>query len=298
MRSFWILLKNELKLNIQICPNVIESNKALTLKHIPKIHRNEVYKLHTIFQRTEISEPTLFSPSDTTKRIADFPEICVSTFSDNIIRKFSSLDNVEKIAELCSANGTVPVYRIYYKNTAIAFYRSMVGAPACVCCFEEIVAMGAKKFVLFGSCGVLDSDKVKDSIIIPVSAVRDEGTSYHYLAPSPEIGADARAVELLEKILTDCGYSYVKGKTWTSDAIYRETLSAIEERRQEGCLAVEMECASMLAVSKYRHIPFIQFLYGADDLSSETWEIRDLMSYGLTNAEKYMALAFECGLAM
>ena len=98
--------------------------------------------------------------------------------------------------------------------------------------------------------------------------------------------------------MTDCGYSYVKGKTWTSDAIYRETLSAIEERRQEGCLAVEMECASMLAVSKYRHIPFIQFLYGADDLSSETWEIRDLMSYGLTNAEKYMALAFECGLAM
>ena len=54
----------------------------------------------------------------------------------------------------------------------------------------------------------------------------------------------------------------------------------------------------MLAVSKYRHIPLIQFLYGADNLSSETWEIRDLMSYGLTNAEKYMVLAFECGLAM
>lgn len=80
--------------------------------------------------------------------------------------------------------------------------------------------------------------------------------------------------------------------------IYRETLSAIKERQQEGCLAVEMECASMLAVSKYRHIPFIQFLYGADNLSSETWEIRDLTSYGLTNAEKYMVLAFECGLAM
>ena len=59
-----------------------------------------------------------------------------------------------------------------------------------------------------------------------------------------------------------------------------------------------MECASMLAVAKYRHIPFIQFLYGADNLSSESWEIRDLMSYGLTNAEKYMVLAFECGLAL
>ena len=59
-----------------------------------------------------------------------------------------------------------------------------------------------------------------------------------------------------------------------------------------------MECASMLAVSKYRNIPFIQFLYGADNLSSDTWEIRDLCSYGLTDAEKYMLLAFECGLAM
>ena len=69
-------------------------------------------------------------------------------------------------------------------------------------------------------------------------------------------------------------------------------------RKSEGYSVVEMECASMLAVSKYRHIPFIQFLYGADNLSSETWEIRDLTSYGLTSAEKYMVLAFECGLAM
>ena len=72
---------------------------------------------------------------------------------------------MEKIAELYSANGTLPVYKIIYKNMAIAFYRSMVGAPSCIACFEEIIAMGAKKFVLFGSCGVLDDDKVKAIII-------------------------------------------------------------------------------------------------------------------------------------
>ncbi len=254
--------------------------------------------MYTIFQRAEISEPALFSPSDTTRRADDFPEICVSTFSENIIQKFSSLNTTEKIAELYTANGITPIYKIRYKNTAIAFYQSRVGAPACAAGFEEVIAMGAKKFVLFGSCGVLDDDRVKNNIIIPTSAVRDEGTSYHYIAPSAEIEADARAVQILENVLTNCGYSYVKGKTWTSDAIYRETISAIWERRQEGCLTVEMECASMLAVSKYRRIPFIQFLYGADNLSSDTWEIRDLMSYGLTNAEKYMVLAFECGLAM
>lgn len=52
----------------------------------------------------------------------------------------------------------------------------------------------------------------------------------------------------------------------------------------------------MLTVAKYRHIPFIQFLYGADNLSSDTWKISDLGLYGLSNAEKYMVLAFECGL--
>ncbi|MCI8945653.1 MAG: nucleoside phosphorylase [Lachnospiraceae bacterium] len=254
--------------------------------------------MYTIFQRANIAEPALFGPSDTTSKVEHFPEICISTFSSNIIDKFSSLDGVEKIAELYSANGALPVYKIQYKDREIAFYRSMVGAPACVSCFEEIVAMGAKKFVLFGSCGVLNDEQVKNKIILPVSAVRDEGTSYHYIAPSAEINADERSVQILEQVLLQCGYSFIKGKTWTCDAIYRETISAIEERRQEGCLTVEMECASMLAVSKYRQVPFIQFLYGADNLSSDTWEIRDLALHGLNNAEKYMVLAFECGLAL
>ena len=254
--------------------------------------------MNTIFQRTNISEPALFSPCNTTKKIDNFPELCVSTFSENIIKKFSSLRSTEAIAELYTANGRIPVYKIRYKDTDIAFYLSRVGAPACVAGFEEIVAMGARKFVLFGSCGVLDDERVKDNLILPVSAVRDEGTSYHYIAPSPEIEADPHSVRIAETVLASCGYPYIKGKTWTSDAIYRETLPLIQERRQEGCLVVEMECASMLAVAKYRHIPFIQFLYGADNLSSDTWEIRDLCLYGLSNAEKFMVLAFECGLAL
>ncbi|MDO4322835.1 MAG: nucleoside phosphorylase [Lachnospiraceae bacterium] len=252
----------------------------------------------TIFQRSEITEPALFTPFDTTKAVKAFPEICVSTFSENIIQKFASLNHTERIAELHTANGAIPVYKLRYKDRDIAFYLSRVGAPACVAGFEEIIAMGAKKFVLFGSCGVLDDEKVKENIIVPVSAVRDEGTSYHYIAPSAEIKADEHSIQILEKVLKGCGYSYVKGKTWTSDAIYRETIPTIYERRQEGCLVVEMECASMLAVSQYRKIPFIQFLYGADNLSSDKWEIRDLELYGFTNAEKYMLLAFECGLSM
>ena len=59
-----------------------------------------------------------------------------------------------------------------------------------------------------------------------------------------------------------------------------------------------MECASMLAVSKYRNIPFIQFLFGADNLSTDTWDKRDLETAGFSDTEKYMALALECGIAL
>ena len=69
----------------------------------------------TIFQKNTITEPALFTPFDTTKKIEGFPEICVSTFSENIIQKFASLKSVEKIAELYTANGALPVYKIYYK---------------------------------------------------------------------------------------------------------------------------------------------------------------------------------------
>ena len=100
----------------------------------------------------------------------------------------------------------IPVYKIRYKNTDIAFYLSRVGVPACVVGFEEIVAMGAKKFVLFGSCGELDDDNVKNKLIIPISAIRDEGTSYHYIAPLPEIEADPHSV----KIPQDTGKHFVK----------------------------------------------------------------------------------------
>ena len=95
----------------------------------------------TIFQKNTITEPALFTPFDTTKKIEGFPEICVSTFSGNIIQKFASLKSVEKIAELYTANGALPVYKTYYKNQDIAFYLSRVGAPACVAGFEEVVAI-------------------------------------------------------------------------------------------------------------------------------------------------------------
>ena len=251
----------------------------------------------TVFQTYPKERSAFINPEDFTKRNPDFPELCVSTFSKGIIDKFAALDSAEVIGHLYTANGETPVYRIVYKHAPIAFYLSRVGAPACVVGIEEIIALGAKKIVLFGSCGILDQS-ADHKIIVPTSAVRDEGTSYHYLEASDEVYADRNVVHKITKCLEACGYSCMTGKTWTTDAIYRETKAVIAERKKAGCLCVEMECAAALAVTQFRGIPFAQFLYGADNLDSSEWEPRDLTEYGLSNAEKYLALAFECAAAL
>ena len=136
--------------------------------------------------------------------------------------------------------------------------------------------------------------QIKKSLYLP--AFRYEGTSYHYIEANEEIFANRNLIDKLVNCLERCGYPYVKGKTWTTDAIYRETKSLIEERKACGCIAVEMECAAALAVTQFRNIPFVQFLFGADNLDTAEWEPRDLTEYGLSNAEKYLALAFECAI--
>ena len=79
--------------------------------------------------------------------------------------------------------------------------------------------------------------------------------------------------------------------------LYRETKSRIEERKREGCLTVEMECASSLAVAKFRNISFLPFLFGADNLDADTWEPNDLTDYGKAFGNKYMFIALECAIA-
>ena len=143
--------------------------------------------MKTVFYRKERPGRAFINPTDTVVPVSDFPNICVSTYSRKIIEKFAALEGVEVISHLYTANGAIPIYKIPYGGSEIAFYMSPVGAPACVSCFEEAAAMGAEKFVFFGCCGILNDEAVKNRLIIPTGVIRDEGTSYHYLPPTEEL---------------------------------------------------------------------------------------------------------------
>ena len=82
-------------------------------------------------------------------------------------------------------------------------------------------------------------------------------------------------VKTVVSCLEQMGIPFTTGKTWTSDAIYRETPDMVELRRNEGCITVEMEAAAFFAVSQYYNIPLAQLLYAGDDVSGEEWDSRN-----------------------
>jgi uridine phosphorylase len=140
---------------------------------------------------------------------------------------------------------------------------------------EEVIALGCRKFIACGGCGVLDSGIAMGHPLIPLSAIRDEGTSYHYLPPGREVAPSPEGVAALEAVLHAHEVGYLTAKTWTTDAIYRETPAKVQQRLAEGCLSVEMEAAAFFAVAQFRGVTFAQVLYGGDDVGGAEWSARE-----------------------
>ena len=211
-------------------------------------------------------------------RARDLPEHCVICFFREVIDKVIAEHNARVMVENRWEDGPHHIYEISYQDQRLAFFHPGVGAPIGAGLLEEAIAFGCRKFIACGGCGVLEKDLAVGHIIVVSGAVRDEGVSYHYLPPDREVIADARAVSALTKTLEARGVPYRVGKTWTTDAPYRETANKIARRKEEGCLTVEMESAALIAVAQFRNAMFGQALYGGDDLSGIEWDNRQWQS--------------------
>ena len=211
-------------------------------------------------------------------RLRDMPEHCVICFFREVLDQVVATHDARVLAENCWEDGPHPVYEISHQGRRLAFFHPGIGAPLAAGLLEEVIAFGCRKFIACGGCGVLEKEIAVGHLIVVSSAVRDEGVSYHYLPPSREVIADAAGVEALTQTLRQRGVPHRLGKTWTTDAPYRETPNKIAKRREDGCLTVEMESAGMMAVAQFRGTNFGQVLYGGDDLSGAAWDRRDWQS--------------------
>lgn len=173
----------------------------------------------------------------------------------------------------------------------VAVCRPGVGGPAAAATLEELIALGCQRFLLVGGAGSLVEGQNLGQLVLVDKAVRDEGLSHHYLAPTPTVAVPEKYLHQLESRLSALGVEARRGHTWTTDALYRETPERIERRRREGCLTVEMEMASLLAVAEYRQVKLGALLFCGDDLSTDTWDFRDW-----TSAHTLMEKLFYLGL--
>ncbi|HET7011743.1 MAG TPA: nucleoside phosphorylase [Anaerolineales bacterium] len=205
---------------------------------------------------------------------ADVPRHCVVCFFREVLDHVIAEHHARLAWEGRWEDGAWQVYEIERGGRRVAFFHPGVGAPAAAAKLDEAIALGCDTFIAAGGCGVLDSSLPVGHVILPHLAVRDEGTSYHYLAPGREVAPSARALSALEEVLVRSGQPYVVGKTWTTDAPYRETPAKVARRKAEGCLAVEMEAAAFFAVAVFRQVTFGQLLYAGDDVGGEEWDHR------------------------
>lgn len=204
----------------------------------------------------------------------DVPEHCVLCFFREVIDGLVAAGQAREITCLRSEMGSHPVYELAVQGQRLAVYHPGIGAPMAAASLEELIAIGCRKFIACGGAGVLRADLAVGHLIVPTAAVRDEGTSYHYLPPAREVAANPLAVAALEATLHADECDYLLAKTWTTDAFYRETRDKIARRREEGCVTVEMEAAAFFAVAQFRGVTFGQLLYCGDDCSGDTWDHR------------------------
>lgn len=219
------------------------------------------------------SLPALIEPSQEVKQI-DAPEHCVICFFREVIEKLEVEGKLKLLAHHQWEDDDRPLYEMEFSGQRLAVYQSGVGAPLAVGLFEEIIARGCSKFIACGGAGVLDSEISFGNLLIPVEALRDEGTSFHYLPPGRSVAANPDVLKVIENLLRNRGIEYRLIKTWTTDAPYRETPNKIDARRSEGCSTVDMETAAFFAAAQFRKVMFGQLLYGGDDVSGSVWDER------------------------
>lgn len=223
--------------------------------------------IHETFDNTTAP---LFTPEDVYGKQDKICDVCVITFSIKVIEwALAHLDH-EQAAEIRCCNGDRPIYLTEWKGKKIAFYMTLISAPGAAACLEEALCLtGCREYVVFGSCGTLNSQLTDGKMIVPTRAYRDEGLSYHYIAASDHI--EMRDWEKVAAFLEEKKVPYVTGTTWTTDAVYRETSGKAERLRKDGCIAVEMELAGMQAVCTYHDLTLRAFLFASDCLGSEGW---------------------------
>ena len=196
----------------------------------------------------------------------------IITFFPDVMNELRN-NNLIELERHISGENPVDVYR-FTESPEILITLGYVGCPACAGNMEYFAACGVKKFMFCGGGGVLDKNIKVGELLVVEGAIRDEGFSYRYIKPSRCIYTDKKITEAICSYLEKNQIPYIKGLSWTTDAMFRETKSLVEMRKAEGAKIVEMEQAGCIAIAQFRNVDYGAIIYGGDDVSQEEWNSR------------------------
>lgn len=218
------------------------------------------------------------------------PERAVFAFLGDAVDRYAAEHGARVGEYFKTVTKKFPVYILERCGREICLAQAPLGAPAAAQFLDFLIGYGVKKIIAAGSCGVLE-DMEENAFLIPVKALRDEGTSYHYL-PAARFAETSETVnDAIRSVMLGKGIPFRECTTWTTDGFYRETKDKIALRRSEGCSTVEMECAALAACAAFRSAQFGQILYTADSLANAgAYEER---GWGEATVDKALALCME-----
>lgn len=214
---------------------------------------------------------------------------CLIVFSKEIHDYLLRTYDCTVTGKIGCCNGNVRIYSFLSEGERVAFYLSATGsAIASSFCYETHWQTGAARFIMFGSCGSLDGERTRGRYIVPTEAYRGEGTSYYY-APAADY-IRIKNAEKVAAILDELKAPHIQGRIWTTDSMIRETAGLVKRRREEGCLAVEMELAGVQALCDFYGLELYDFLEAGDVLAESGYDAAGLKDANHDLGKLHLAL--------
>lgn len=195
------------------------------------------------------------------------PKKAVYAFLGEHVDNYAQNHECKQVATFVSETKLYPVYVAEYKGEEICLCQAPVGAAAAAQILDWLIGYGVREIISGGCCGALE-DFEENVFIVPTKALRDEGASYHYMAPSRYVDIDDAALKAIQRTLTEHGLKYIEVMTWSTDGFYRETKEKVAYRKEEGCAVVEMECSALAACARMRDAIWGEILFTADSLAN------------------------------
>jgi len=220
---------------------------------------------------------------------ASVPEICVLDPDGDIVRHLRAAGRADRHPGWACYH--TDLYVFCHEGQEYGIVGCAVGAAFAVLIAEEMFASGCRFLMSVTSAGQILPVQTPPYFIVIDRALRDEGTSYHYLPPSDYSQANLQLAQLAHEALTAAGISVQVGATWTTDAPFRETQEAINAASKAGILAVEMEAAALYAFAKARGQSVLCFAHVTNQMGRIEGDFEKGVADGAEESLKVISLA-------